>query len=214
MGPCVSQTRKKPEIKKISDLSANEKALMDCKHTRDNIKKELKIIDQRKSAFREKAKLELKTSNKAKAKLYLNRSKLLEKRYEVYNGQLTMIEEQINSIQTMQMQKDAIGVLDQGNKVLKELSKEVDVKKWEDIRDDMNSLKQEQDEITALLKNYGIDEVKYNEELDKELDKLIQAENPKLNLPDVPKEKVEMEKNKSDAKEEINNNKNGQMLAE
>ena len=208
MGPCMSQPKKKseniPKINRISDLPVDEKALMDCKQTRDNIKKELKLLDSKKNSFREKAKSELKANNKSKAKLYLNRSKLLEKRYEVYNGQLTMIEEQINNIQTMKMQKDAINVLQQGNQVLKELNKEVSVKKWEEIKDDMDSMKQEQDEITALIKGYGIDEVKYNEELEKDLEKLIEAENPKLKLPDAPKGKVEI--SKENEEDEIDNN--------
>lgn len=199
-----------PKINKVSDLPVDEKALMDCKQTRDNIKKELKLLDSKKNNFREKAKSELKANNKTKAKLYLNRSKLLEKRYEVYNGQLTMIEEKINSIQTMKMQKDAITVLQQGNQVLKELNKEVSVKKWEEIKDDMDSMKQEQDEIAALIKGYGIDEVKYNEELDRDLDKLIEAENPKLKLPDAPKGKVEIAK---ESEEDEIDNKHVQVLA-
>ncbi len=192
MGPCLTKPRKndKQKVNKISDLPVDEKALIDCKQTRDNIKKELKSLDQKKINFREKAKSELKLGNKQKAKLYLNRSKLLEKRYEVFNGQLTMIEEQVTNIQTLKMQKDAINVLQQGNQVLKELNKEVNIKKWEEIKDDMDSLKQEQGEIAALVKGYGIDEIKYNEELDLDLQKLIESENPKLNLPDAPKEKV------------------------
>lgn len=214
MGPCMSQPKKKSEyvskINKISDLPVDEKALMDCKQTRDNIKKELKLLDSKKNSFRDKAKSELKLNNKTKAKLYLNRSKLLEKRYEVYNGQLTMIEEQINNIQTMKMQKDAINVLQQGNQVLKELNKEVSVKKWEEIKDDMDSLKQEQDEITSLIKGYGIDEVKYNEELDRDLAKLIESENPKLNLPDAPKGKVDIT---NENKQNDIDNKHVQVLA-
>lgn len=203
MGPCMSQSKEnKQRINNIKSLPLDEKAILDCKNIRDNIKKELKVMDQKKSTFREKAKLELKANNKSKAKLYLNRSKLLEKRYEVYTGQLTMIEDQITNIQSMKMQKDAINVLKQGNEVMKELNKEVNIQKWEDLRDDMNSLKQEQDEISSMLKNYGIDEVKYNEELDKDLEKLIEAENPKLKLPDVPKEKAKIQNTAVEVDEE------------
>ena len=198
MGPCNTTSKKKTEepVKKTNknQLPKDEKALMDCKITRDNIKKEIKKLDEKKNVFKTKAKIELKSNNREKAKSYLSRSKLFEKQYDVYNGQLTMIEEQINSIQSMKMQQDAIKVLSQGNEVLKKLNEEVNVNKWEDLKDDMNSLKQQQDEIASVFKNYGIDEIQYNEELDKELQILIDAENKNVNFPEVTKKEIVKDK--------------------
>merc|ERR1712166_1234144 len=99
----MGASKKKSKTKKISELAAEEKAIMDCKLTRDKIKKELKLLDHKKLQNRETAKKELKLGNKQKAKIYLNRSKLIEKRTEVYNGQLTMIEEQVTTIQNLSM---------------------------------------------------------------------------------------------------------------
>ena len=180
-GFCNGGTNKNNQknSKKVSELPADEKALIDCKQTRDKIKKELKGLDNKKITNREIAKKELKLGNKQKAKIYLNRSKLIEKRTEVYSGQLTMIEEQITSIQNLKMQKDAINVLQQGNEVLKKMNEEVNINKWEEVRENMDSLKQDQDEIADLIKGYGMDQNKFDEEIDEELNKMIQFETSK-----------------------------------
>jgi charged multivesicular body protein 6 len=203
---CGSGQNNKEKGKKISELPATEKALMDCKQTRDKIKKELKNLDHKRLKNREIAKKELKSGNKEKAKIYLNRSKLIEKRTEVYSGQLTMIEEQITSIQNLQMQKDAIKVLQQGNEILKKMNEEVNINKWEEIKDNMQSLKEDQDEINNLIKGYGIDQNKFDEEIDEELNKMIKAsnaeENTEFNLPDL-KVKENIVEKKVEKNEEI-----------
>jgi charged multivesicular body protein 6 len=202
--------KEKEKGKKVSELPAEEKALMDCKQTRDKIKKELKNLDHKKLMNRETAKKELKSGNKEKAKIYLNRSKLIEKRAEVYSGQLTMIEEQITTIQNLQMQKDAIKVLQQGNEILKKMNEEVNINKWQEVKDNLESLKEDQDEITTLIKGYGIDQNKFDEEIDEELNKMIEAsaaaviENPnsELNLPSIKKKEIKVNENSAKEKNE------------
>ena len=111
------------------------------------------------------------------------------------DGQLEMIETQISQIENAQSQRDALSVLKQGNEVLQNLQKEVNVEKFQEVADDMNELKEQQDELTEFFKNRGIEE--NDEELDDELDKLIDnvnKEQGQVNLPSANKESLDNEK--------------------
>ena len=103
-----------------------------------------------------------------------------------------MIETQISQIETAQNQLDVFNVLKQGNNILKKLQEEVNVEKIQEIADDLNELKEQNDEITQFFKEKGIEE--NDEEIDNELDKLIdnvQKEEGKIDLPLANKEKIE-----------------------
>ena len=117
-------------------------------------------------------------------------------------GQLEMIETQINQIETAQSQKDVMTVLQEGNAVLKKLQEEVNVDKFQQISDDMEDIKAKNDEITEFFKERGIDE---EEAVNDEFDKLfasVQAE-AGADLPAANKEVLEEEKEKEvEVKEE------------
>ena len=110
-------------------------------------------------------------------------------------GQLEMIENQINQIETAQSQKDVATVLQEGNAVLKKLQEEVNVDKFKEIADDMEELKAQNDEITEFFKERGIEE---EELVNEELDKLIASvqQEAGAELPDANKEKLEDDKEK------------------
>ena len=114
-----------------------------------------------------------------------------------------MIENQISQIETAQSQRDALTVLKQGNEVLKKLQSEVNAEKFQEIADDMDELKEQQNEISEFFKSRGIEE--NEEELDEELDKLldsVQKEQAKIDLPSANKEYLDNEENKEKVKEE------------
>ena len=116
-----------------------------------------------------------------------------------------MIETQITQIESAQNQKDVFTVLKEGNNVLKKLQEEVNVEKLEEISDDLNELKEKNDEITQFFKDRGIEE--NEEELDDELNKWIssiQKEDGKVYLPSANKEKIE----ENEEEKEENKNKN------
>ena len=117
-----------------------------------------------------------------------------------------MIESQIMQIETAQSQRDAMSVLKQGNEVLKKLQSEVNAEKFQEIADDMDELKEQQNELTEFFKNRGIEED--DEELDNEIDKLldsVQKEEGKVDLPSANKESLDEEKEEN--KKEENENK-------
>ena len=147
---------------------------------------------------REKAKESLKNKNKERAKLNLRLSKMYSEQIKTAEGQLEMIETQITQIENAQSQKDVFSVLKQGNEALKKLQSEVNVEKFQEIADDMDELKEQQNELAEFFKNRGIEED--DEELDNELDKLldnVQKEQGKVDLPSANKESLEEENEKN-----------------
>jgi len=185
------------------EMNQEERALLDCKLCRDKIKKYIKSLEKNEKLKRERAKEALKNKNKDRAKLNLRQAKMYSEQIKAADGQLEMIENQISQIETAQSQRDALTVLKQGNEVLKKLQSEVNAEKFQEIADDMDELKEQQNEISEFFKSRGIEE--NEEELDEELDKLldsVQKEQAKIDLPSANKESLDNEDNKEKVKEE------------
>ena len=196
-------------VSKTAEINQEEKAILECKICRDKIKKYIKSLEKNATLKREKAKEALKNKNKDRARLNLRQAKMYQEQIKTADGQLEMIENQISQIETSQSQRDALSVLKQGNEVLKKLQSEVNVEKFQEIADDMDEMKEQQNEITEFFKSRGIEED--DQELDNELDKLlysVQKEQGKVvDLPNANKESLEEEENKKEEKEEIENKK-------
>ena len=177
---------------RTTKINLEERALLDCKICRDNIKKYIKSLEKNSSLKKQKAKEALKNKNRDRAKLYMRQSKMYQEQIKASEGKLEMIETQISQIETAQNQLDVFNVLKQGNNILKKLQEEVNVEKIQEIADDLNELKEQNYEITQFFKEKGIEE--NDEEIDNELDKLIdsvQKEEGKIDLPLANKEKIE-----------------------
>ena len=183
---------KKKKVKPV-ELKQDEQAILKCKMCRDNIKKYIKNLENQANTKKEKAKEALKAKNKDKAKMNLRMEKMYREQIKTAYGQLEMIENQINQIETAQSQKDVATVLQEGNAVLKKLQEEVNVDKFKEIADDMEELKAQNDEITEFFKERGIEE---EESVNEELDKLIASvqQEAGAELPSANKEKLEEEK--------------------
>jgi len=195
-------------------LERNEQAIIDCKICRDKIKSYIKTLEKQERVKKEQAKQELKNGNRDKAKRFLNQSKIYGEQIRVAYGQLDMIIDQIIQIESAQMKKDALHVLKQGNALLKKLNEEVNIEKWEKISDDINEMKQHQDEISQFFNNNRIDEDKFNDDLNKELEELERIQNQSdntndnLELPEVKCKKDVSSKNNSKINQEFKSSKN------
>jgi len=190
MGTCGAQ--EKPNVKiqqnNMNQLSQEERAIYDCKKCRDNLKNYIKKLERSEKSQKDKAKEFLKEKNRPRAKMCLNRSKIFAAQIESANNNLTVIEEQILRIEQTKSQAEVFKVLETGNNVLKELQKEVNIEKWEAIRDDMDDLKAQQQEIGDFLKSHNIDETESESELKRDLEKLMEQEGIKLDseIPNPP----------------------------
>ena len=185
-------------------INQEEKALLDCKMTRDKIKTYIKRLERNANLKKEKAKDALRAKNKDRAKYNLKLSKMYQEQIKTADSQLTMLEEQISNIEQATTQRDAMKVLEKGNEVLKNLQKECNIEKWEKISDDMNDLKEQQDEINQFFRDRSMDDV--DDDVEEEMNKLIEStksdieqELPSANTNDI----VVDDGNKNDNKEKI-----------
>ena len=204
MGPCFATKNKKSNEVKIREnvLSQNEKVLLECKQCRDNIKLYIKKLETTSNKKREKAKELLKNKQKDRAKLYLKQSKFHLEQVKISEAQLTMIEEQIDNIQSTTQMLEIQKVLEKGNNVLKEMQKEMNVEKWEKIKDDMDELQEEQNEINQFFREHDIDVQQADDEVNEMFNKMEKELG--LNeekLPEVPQGKIVIDDNKEKEEE-------------
>ena len=155
-------------------INQEEKALLDCKMTRDKIKTYIKRLERNANLKKEKAKDALRAKNKDRAKYNLKLSKMYQEQIKTADAQLTMLEEQIANIEQATTQRDAMKVLEKGNEVLKNLQSECNIEKWEKISEDMQDIKDQQDEINQFFRDRNMNDV--DDDVEEEMTKLMESE--------------------------------------
>ena len=199
MGICgAAQGERKVKQNKTIKLNETENAILECKKCRDKIKQYIKRLSQKQLKSKEKAKDLVRSKQKDRAKVYLRMAKLHGEQIKVSEGQLEMVENQVSQIESTQNLQKCMNCLKKGNEVLKNMQNTIKIEEWEKVKDDMDELKEKDKKISDYLKEYGIDEAQYDEEVNNELDKLlneVQGEN-KIDLPSVPKNEITENKTK------------------
>ena len=188
MGVCNSETKRKPVT-----LNDTENAILQCKSCRDKIKQYIKRLEKRQNSCQEKAKELIRSKERDRARIYLRQKKLHQEQIKISEGQLEMIENQIKEIENASNLQDCMSVLKKGNEVLKNLQNTIKIEEWEKVKDDMDELKEKDQEISNFFKEKGINEDEYDEQVKNELDKLIKdiQGDAKIDLPNVPKNQIE-----------------------
>ena len=174
------------------NLNAEEKKILNCKMTRDNIKKYIQKLERNSKLNREKSKESLKQKNKDRAKYKLKLSKMYSEQIKHAESQLTMLEEQINNLESAITQKEALKILEKGNEVLKNLQNECNIEKWEKISEDMNDIKEHQDEINQFFRDKNIEDI--DNDIENEMNKLMESDN-NIDLPSANKNDIYVDKN-------------------
>ena len=187
-------------------LTPEEKAIVDCKLCRDKINAYIRRLEVREKKSREKAKELLKDKQRDRAKFYLRQAKLHSAQIKTNEGQLEMVNNQIIQIESSKNLQECLKVLQNGKDVLKKMQDSIKIEEWEKIRDDMDELKEKDKEISDFLKDYGINEAEYDDEVNNDLDKLMEEvgvskAKEDIKLPEVPKEEITEDKNKKKEKE-------------
>ena len=187
-------------------LTPEEKAIIDCKTCRDKISSYIRRLSVREKKSREKAKELLRDKQRDRAKFYLRQAKLHSAQIKTNEGQLEMVNNQIIQIESSKNLQECLKVLQNGKDVLKKMQDSIKIEEWEKIRDDMDELKEKDKEISDFLKDYGINEAEYDDEVNNDLDKLMEEvgvskAKEDIKLPEVPKEEITEDKNKKKEKE-------------
>ena len=178
--------------KKQIQLDETENAILQCKSCRDKIKQYIKKLEKRQNACLEKAKELLASKERDRAKIYLRQKKLHQEQIKVTESKLEMIIDQIQQIESTQNLKECMACLKQGNEALRKIQNTMKIEEWEKVKDDFDELKEKDKEIGNYLKEYGIDEAEYDDQVNKEYDKLLKEleGGEKIDLPSVPKEEI------------------------
>ena len=178
----MSAKKKNPKTNnnsiQVNNLPENEKIILQCKTCRDNIKAYIKKLEKTAKSKREKAKELLKNKEKDRAKLYLKQSKFHTEQAKIADNQLTMIEEQISRLESTTQMLEIQKVLEKGNDVLKKMNEEMNVEKWEKIKDDMDELQEQQNEINQFFRDNDINV----EDVDKEVNEMFNKMQKDLGL--------------------------------
>ena len=135
-------------------LTPEEKAIIDCKKCRDKISSYIRRLSVREKKSREKAKELLRDKQRDRAKFYLRQAKLHSEQIKVNEGQLEMVTNQIVQIESAKNLQECLKVLQNGKEVLKKMQDSVKIEEWEKIRDDMDELKEKDQEISNFLKTF------------------------------------------------------------
>ena len=187
--------------KTVVQLSPTERAILDCKSCRDKIKRYIKNLEQKEQRSKLKVKELLRLKQRDRAKLYLKQSKLFSEQTKIADGQLDMINQQIANIESTSNMNECAEVLNRGNAVLKQLQNEVNIEHWENIKDDLDELKERDREIGDFFKEKGIDEEELETQCDDEINKLLaEMQGNDIQLPNVPKEQIPQDINENDIK--------------
>ena len=126
MGICGQESKTKPV-----QLSQTEKAILECKKCRDKIKSYIRRLSEREKKSRAKVKELLANKQRDRAKFYLRQAKLHEAQMKTYYGQLEIIENQVNQIESAENLQNVYTVLNNGNAVLKKMQDKVKIEEWE-----------------------------------------------------------------------------------
>ncbi|KAJ2820730.1 Vacuolar protein sorting-associated protein 20 [Coemansia erecta] len=167
-------------------ITAQDKAILDMKVQRDKLKQyqnRVQVVLDREDAL---ARELLKKGDKKRALLALRRRKYQEQMITTTDSQLFNLQQLMETIEFSLVQKDVAFGLEQGNKVLTRLNREMRIEDVERLADDTAEAIAYQNEISELLKsNMSVED---EEAVLKELDELEQqeADRLRLNMPQVP----------------------------
>ncbi|KAI0304772.1 Snf7 family [Russula brevipes] len=172
-------------------ITAHDRAILDLKIQRDKVRQYQKRIQIILDREHEIAKQHLAAGHKDRALVALRRRKYQEGLLGKTDGQLENLEQLVSTIEFSLVEISVLHGLKQGNEVLKEIHKELNVENVERLLEETAEARAYQKEIDAMLtNNLSLDE---EEAVQAELQALQQetlhaqgnAETP-LSLPDAP----------------------------
>jgi len=134
-------------------ITAQDRAILDLKIQRDKLKQYQKKIQVILEREREIAKQHLAAGHKDRALVALRRRKYQEGLLVKTDGQLDILEELVSTIEFSLIEVSVIHGLKQGNEVLKEIHKELNVESVEKLLEETAEAREYQREIDNMLTN-------------------------------------------------------------
>ncbi|KAJ3066081.1 Vacuolar protein sorting-associated protein 20 [Podochytrium sp. JEL0797] len=175
-------------------ITAHDRAILDLKVQRDKLKKyqkKLALVAQQETQI---AKHHLKNNDKKRALLALKKKKYQEGLMEQTDMQLLNLEQMCETIEFSLIERDMLEGLKQGNAVLNEIHKEMNVDSVQQLMDDTADAIAYQNEIDEML-GTRLNDADL-EDIEEELDALVAEEfaaMPQIPVDTLPVTNVELE---------------------
>ncbi|KAJ4484834.1 Snf7 family [Lentinula edodes] len=174
----------------VPKITAQDRAILDLKLQRDKVKqyqKNLQAILNREEAI---AKQHLEAGHKDRALVALRRRKYQQGLLLKTDGQLENLQQLVSSIEFSLVEVSVLHGLKQGNEVLKEIHKEMNLESVEKLLEETAEAREYQREIDEMLaNNLSLDEEDAVQAELRELQAAVRAETEPSNdvqLPSVP----------------------------
>jgi len=184
--------------KKESRVTEQDKAVLQLKQQRDQLKIYQKKIGVQLEKDRATAKLALQNGNKQKAMLMLRKKKFQESLLEKTEKQLENIETMVHDLEFAQIEVQVIQGLKNGTAALKKMHQILSIENVEKIMEESQEAIEYQQEIDAILAG-GLTSEDEDDVL-RELDQIIKESRPEAalgdnaaavpELPDVPTDNI------------------------
>ncbi|KAJ7103644.1 Snf7 family [Mycena belliarum] len=137
----------------VPKITPQDRAILDLKLQRDKLKQYQKKIQVVLEREHEIAKTHLATGQKERAVTALRRRKYQQSLLLKTDGQLETLEELVSTIEFSLVEVSVLHGLKQGNEVLKEIHKEMNIETVEKLLDETQEAREYQREIGELLAN-------------------------------------------------------------
>ncbi|KDR11542.1 charged multivesicular body protein 6-A [Zootermopsis nevadensis] len=167
--------------KQQSRVTEHDKAVLQLKQQRDEIKQYQKRIEKNLEKDKQLACKLLQAGKKERAKLLLRKKRFQEQILQRTDIQLENLEFLVHDLEFCQIEMQVINGLKVGNEALKKIHEVLNVEEVEKILDETREGVEKQQEIDDLLA--GALTPEDEEAVEEELEQIIQAE-----MPDVPQE--------------------------
>ena len=149
---------KKKEVKK--EQPNPQDAIKNINDQIENIDAREKLLEKKMQTLTQEALKLNKEKNKRAAVLALKKKKMIEGEYNKISGMKLMLEQQKVQIEATINDVDIFTALKKGNDAIKEIGKQVNIEKFEDLKDDL----QEQNDTAEEIANFFGEFAKEGEE--------------------------------------------------
>ncbi|KAI0034259.1 Snf7 family, partial [Vararia minispora EC-137] len=137
----------------VPKVTKQDRAILDLKIQRDNLKRYQKQIETIRNREHEIAKRHLAAGRKDRALIALRRRKYQESLLEKTDGQLENLEQMVSTIEFSLVEVSVLHGLKQGNEVLKQIHKEMNLESVERLMEETAEARAYQQEVSHMLAN-------------------------------------------------------------
>ena len=155
-------------------ITEKDRAILNLKTSRDKLKRYQKGLDEESVDLRKKASSLVNQGKKSRALLLLKIRKLKEDRAKEIDTQLYRLYEEIEKVESADLNVSILRAIEKGTKILQEIQREYTIERVEQLMEDSAEAIEKEKEISAMISSSPSDTSSINEaDLEAELRELM-----------------------------------------